>query len=76
MQITQDGSITIPLDIQEELGFLPGTEVELKIMGNKLQLQKKNSPTREETLINLMRGKATTHLTTDEIMEITRSTCD
>ncbi len=76
MQVTQDGQIKIPADIQEQLGFLPGTEIELKIIGNTLQLQKKNSPSRGETLINLMRGKATANLSTDEIMEITRPTHD
>ncbi len=44
MQITQDGKIAIPPDIQEQLGFLSGTEIELKIIGNTLQFQKKIAP--------------------------------
>lgn len=76
MEVTQDGKIEIPLEMQEQLGLLPGTEIELKVVGNALQLQKKKRPGRGQALIDLMRGKATANLTTDEIMQLTRHTDD
>jgi bifunctional DNA-binding transcriptional regulator/antitoxin component of YhaV-PrlF toxin-antitoxin module len=76
MKVTQDGTIAIPTEIQAQLGFLPGTEVELKVVGNTLQLQKKNPPSRGQALVNLMRGTATAPLTTDEIMQLTRQSDD
>lgn len=76
MEITQDGTIAIPPDIQTQLGLLPGTEVELIVVGNTLQLQKKHQPSRGQALIEKLRGRATTHLTTDEIMQLTRQPDD
>lgn len=75
MEITHDGKIVIPTEVQEQLGLLPGTEVELKVVGDTLQLQKKH-PGRGQSLIDLMRGKATANLTTNEIMQLTRHTDD
>lgn len=76
MEVTQDGKIAIPAEIQEQLGLLPGTEVELQVVGNTLQLQKKQQTGRGQALIDQMRGKATVNLKTDEIMELTRSSHD
>ncbi|MDX2242685.1 MAG: AbrB/MazE/SpoVT family DNA-binding domain-containing protein [Leptolyngbyaceae cyanobacterium bins.302] len=75
MEITQDGKIAIPADIQEQLGLLPGTEVELKVVGSILQLQKKQLG-RGQALIDQMCGKATINLSTDEIMKLTRQLDD
>jgi AbrB family looped-hinge helix DNA binding protein len=76
MEVTSDGKIAIPVEIQEQLGLRPGTEVELKVVGNILQLQKKNHSSRGQLLINWMRGKATANFTTDDIIQLTRHTDD
>ena len=52
MEVTHDGKIVIPTEIQEQLGLLPGTEIELKVFGNVLQLQKKNGSSRGQALVN------------------------
>jgi AbrB family looped-hinge helix DNA binding protein len=41
MQITSDGQITIPLEIQQQLGLEPGTEVCLEVVGRTLHLTRK-----------------------------------
>jgi AbrB family looped-hinge helix DNA binding protein len=41
MQITTDGQITIPPEIQQQLGLEPGTEVCLEVVGRTLHLTKK-----------------------------------
>lgn len=74
MKITSKGQVTIPLEIRKKMGLLPHTEVEFRIKGNAVQLIKKeNSPTsRGKRLTEVMRGKATVNMSTDEIMDVTR----
>ena len=74
--INQKGQIEIPSEIISQLGLQPGTEVELQVVDNKLEIHKKQDFSLKnvgEQLIDTMRGKATSDLTTDEIMEITRN---
>ena len=74
--INQKGQIQIPSEIISKLGLDPGTEVELQIVNNKLEIHKKQNSSlknREQQLIDTMRGKATSNLTTDEIIDMTRN---
>jgi antitoxin PrlF len=73
MKINPNGQITIPPDIQEQLGLLPGTEIQLEVIGDTLQLRKQPLPNQEAELIAALRGKATRSLTTDDIMQLTRA---
>ena len=73
MQINAEGQITIPPDIREQLGLIPGTEIQLEVMGNTLQLRKKPPSDRGISLIQMMRAKATSGLGTDDILQLTRS---
>ncbi|ELR96707.1 looped-hinge helix DNA binding domain, AbrB family [Gloeocapsa sp. PCC 73106] len=72
MKISPNGQITIPLDIQEQLGLLPGTEIQLEVIGDTLQIRKPRTSSRGRQLIASIRGKATSHLTTNDIMQVTR----
>lgn len=72
MRITPEGQITIPAEIRQRLGLLPDTEVEFEVREDGLYLRKKLNPTRGSRLIELMQGKATGKLTTDQIMAMTR----
>jgi AbrB family looped-hinge helix DNA binding protein len=72
MKINPNGQITIPPDIQEQLGLLPGTEIQLEVIGDALQIRKPRTLHRGTQLIAAIRGKATSHLTTNEIMQVTR----
>lgn len=73
MEINAEGQITIPRDVREQLGLLPGTEIELEVMGDILQLRKKPPSEPGSSLIQMMRGKATSRLRTDEILQLTRA---
>ena len=72
MKIDTEGKITIPPEIQNQLEFRPGTEVELEVIGNTLQIRKLQNSNRGKEIIAAIRGKATKNLTTDEIMQLTR----
>ncbi|QEI43613.1 hypothetical protein BMF77_04233 [Dolichospermum sp. UHCC 0315A] len=73
MRITSKGQVTIPVEIREQLGLTPNTEVEFEIIGDAVYVKKtKAKSTPGKTLIEMMRGKATVKMTTDEIMALTR----
>lgn len=73
MKITMKGQVTIPQDIRERHGFLPGTEVMFLDDGKEVRLVKATEKRRRgRLLVARMRGRADTSLTTDEIMALTR----
>ena len=73
MRITSKGQVTIPQNVREHMGFLPNTEVEFCISGDKVFIHKaENDVSRWTDLIACMRGKATVALRTYEILAMTR----
>ena len=72
MKIDIDGKIAVPPDVQEQLGFLPGTEIQLEVRGDTLQIHRPKRSDRGTQLIAAIRGKATSCLTTNDIMQLNR----
>ena len=73
MKVTSKGQVTIPVEIRERAGILPGTEVEFEVIGKAVTLRKvKKSSRRGRSIVARMRGRATGKMTTDEIMALTR----
>jgi AbrB family looped-hinge helix DNA binding protein len=74
MRITSKGQVTIPQEIREGLGLLPGTEVEFVVDGATVRIVKgaAGAETRGERLVRHLRGKARGAMSTDEIMALTR----
>lgn len=73
MKVTSKGQVTIPREVRERHGFLPGTEVRFVDDGKEVRLVKAvEGHTRGRELVAKMRGRAKTRLTTDEIMALTR----
>jgi AbrB family looped-hinge helix DNA binding protein len=73
MRITSKGQVTIPQDIREQLGLLPNSEVEFEVDGDSVRLRKaRRVAARGAALVDRMRGRGTTRLTTDEILSLTR----
>jgi len=73
MRITSKGQVTIPIEIREEAGLFPDTEVKFQMTGDRVFLKKVGNPSRRSRdLINRMRGKATLKMTTDQILALTR----
>jgi AbrB family looped-hinge helix DNA binding protein len=72
--VTSKGQITIPAEIRERFGFLPDTEVEFIVEGDTVMLIRSSEPgaSRGERIVSRLRGRATTGLSTDEIMALTR----
>ena len=76
MRITSKGQVTIPQAIREQAGFLPNTEVEFIVDGDRVMLVKAaeaRRPTRGELAVEHLRAHpARTGMTTDEIMALMR----
>jgi AbrB family looped-hinge helix DNA binding protein len=73
MRITSKGQVTIPQEYRSRYGLLPNTEVEFVAKGAQLQLRKvRKASGKGWKLIEHMRGRGTGHLTTDEILKLTR----
>ena len=74
MRITSKGQVTIPIEIRERVGLLPHTEVRFEVEGNAVRiLREENSAEgRGKRLPERMRGRATSGMSTEEIMALTR----
>ena len=72
MKITTKGQVTIPAKIREAAGLLPHTEVEFRVSGGKVVLEKISGRRRGRKIVAAMRGRATRRMTTDQIMALTR----
>jgi AbrB family looped-hinge helix DNA binding protein len=74
MKITSKGQVTIPQELRERTGLLPGTEVEFRISGESVRLRKasRSRGDRGRAVVKALRDSATTRLSTEQIMALTR----
>jgi antitoxin component of MazEF toxin-antitoxin module len=74
MRITAQGMVAIPPEIQEQLGLVPDTEVQLVVEGDALRITKSTHEleTRGGEVVRRLRGRAASSLSADEIMAMTR----
>jgi AbrB family looped-hinge helix DNA binding protein len=75
MRITSKGQVTIPIEIREKAGLLPGTEIDFELDGEVVRITKAAAPrgeTRGQEIVRRLRGSATVKMSTDEIMALTR----
>ncbi|MBI2799421.1 MAG: AbrB/MazE/SpoVT family DNA-binding domain-containing protein [Gammaproteobacteria bacterium] len=76
MRITSKGQVTIPVEIRERLGLLPNCEVEFVVEGSALRLRKVRggrASGRGRSIVQHLKGKATSSMTTKQIMALTRA---
>lgn len=72
MRVTSKGQVTIPQRIRDELGIQPGAEVDFEIDGQSVRITKVSESDRGRRIVDRLRGTATSSMTTDEIMALTR----
>lgn len=75
MRITSKGQVTIPIEIREQVGLLPGSEVEFIREGETVRIVRAESKgeSRGQRIVRALRGRATIRdMTTDEIMALMR----
>lgn len=71
MRVTTKGQVTIPRKVREVLGITPETEVDFVEEGGRFYLVKAIEPVVTGKFKRL-RGIATTQMSTDDIMGLTR----
>jgi AbrB family looped-hinge helix DNA binding protein len=73
MRLTSKGQVTIPVEIRQRLGLMPGTRVEFSIDGDSVRIVKAlDHQERGARVVAALRGGGDVPLTTDEIMALTR----
>ena len=74
MRVSSRGQVTIPADIRARFGFLPDTEVEFVVEDDTVKIVRATQAgnTRGDRVVRRLRGRAVSHLTTDEILALTR----
>lgn len=75
MRITSKGQVTIPKEIRDEFGLLPGTEVEFVAEDREVKVRKvKGGRTRGQEIVDHLRqaNGGDIPLSTEEIMRMTR----
>ena len=75
MRITSKGQVTIPADIREKAGLLPGVEVDFVMDGDRVRIIRaasRGKRSRGRMLVDRLRGTGDVRMTTDEILALTR----
>jgi len=76
MRITAKGQVTIPQEIRERAGLMPGTDVEFEIAAGAVRLVKARRggarKTRGQNLVDRLRGGGDFKMSTDEILALMR----
>ncbi|MFF2088824.1 AbrB/MazE/SpoVT family DNA-binding domain-containing protein [Nocardia sp. NPDC058176] len=73
MRLNSKGQVTIPAELRRKYAFEEGDEVEVVEVGNVLQIvRREGTERRGKRLTGHMRGRATTTMSTDELMDLFR----
>lgn len=73
MKLRSKGQLTVPVEIREHLGLREGDEVEFVVRGNAVQLVRaKTNRSHGRRAAARLRGRGTSGMRTDEIMELLR----
>ncbi|MGN6791304.1 MAG: AbrB/MazE/SpoVT family DNA-binding domain-containing protein [Streptosporangiaceae bacterium] len=73
MRLNSKGQVTIPAALRERHNLHEGDEVDVIEDGNALRIVRvEGSQTRGRRAVQRMRGRATTKLSTDQLMELLR----
>lgn len=76
MRITSKGQVTIPVEIREQAGLLPGTEVDFEREGKTVRIVRTKGKSRNSRgariVAHLRAHPGDINITTDEMMKLMR----
>ncbi len=73
MRLNSKGQVTIPAPLRERHDLRAGDEVDVVEEGNALRIVRAEaSQTRGQRLVRRMRGRASTTMSTDQLLELLR----
>ena len=71
--VTSKGQVTIPKPVRDRLGINPGSKVDFELTGDgRALLRRLGKRAVKPSRFERLRGTATSGMTTDEIMALTR----
>lgn len=71
MRVTTKGQVTIPRNVREKLGIVPQTNIDFQEENGKFYIVK-TTKTKRTDKFKKFRGIASSQMTTDEILKLTR----
>lgn len=73
MRIGSKGQVTIPIDVRQQLGLHEGDEVDFVVEGKTARIVRaKTNDSPRQRLTARLRGRGSSGMSTDEIMELLR----
>ena len=73
MKITSKGQVTIPQELRERAGLMPGCEVEFSEgRDGRVFIRKLTSGRRGRSIVEKLRGQGSVRMTNEEILNLTR----
>lgn len=73
MKVTVKGQVTIPQEVREQAGLLPGTEVQFVRGGDgRVYIEPVAGRGRGRDLVERIRGRGRVRMSTDQILALTR----
>jgi AbrB family looped-hinge helix DNA binding protein len=73
MKITSKGQVTIPQELRERAGLMPGCEVEFsEARDGRVFIKKLTGASRGRGIVDRLRGQGSVRMTTEEILNLTR----
>lgn len=73
MRVNSKGQVTIPAPLRARFGLHEGDEVDVVEDGSTLRIVRVDgSPSRGQRLVRQMRGRATTSMSTDQLLGLLR----
>jgi antitoxin PrlF len=70
--VTSKGQVTIPKKVRDHLGIRPGSAVEFELTADGRVVLVHAASSRPPSAFARVRGRATSRMSTDEIMALTR----
>jgi antitoxin PrlF len=71
VRVTTKGQVTIPRNVREKLGIIPQTNIDFQEENGKFYIVK-TTKTKRTNKFKKFRGIASSQMTTDEILKLTR----
>ena len=73
MRVTTKGQVTIPLEIRQALGIVPGTELIFRVRGSRIEVEKAVDGGRGAKVVRRLRAApGWSGMSTDDLLALTR----
>nr|WP_272905271.1 AbrB/MazE/SpoVT family DNA-binding domain-containing protein [Sediminivirga luteola] len=73
VRLNSKGQVTIPANLRRQFGFVEGDEVDVVAEDGQLRIvHREAGKSTGARIVGKMRGRATTEMTTDELMDLLR----